>query len=321
MRRLDKDAFGFKEDRAMATATLAVHELPEKIRAAHPRSWWLRGHTYAFVAVIAAQILLVSTLCWLVIHESDYLPRGSEETVSGNISAIVVGQVFLLGLWAALGGLSTIPRWLIVGCITAGSTFLFVRVMGPVDLTEFLDIFPLMALLGLALVYLFAVLLLPLRRLAGWRVDFDSAYHPPGDVRRGQLRLMDFAALSCAVGLPLALSRLITELDPDSGAEVLMILTIMVPVAALVCAPSAYAVLATERVWLCRGLAAAWILFLAYTLSLLAHVMPDLDVNRSAGSMLGLKLGLAMLLFCVAGAVAGPLWVLRLCGLKLLRVA
>jgi hypothetical protein len=318
---LVQDAFGFKEDRAMATATLAVHELPEKARAAHPRSWWLRGHTYAFVAVIAAQILFVSALCWLVIHESDYLPRGWEETVSGSITAIVVGQVFLLGLWAALGGLSTIPRWLIVGCITAGSTFLFVRVVGPVDLTEFLDIFPLMALLGCTLVYLFAVLLLPLRRLAGWRVDFDAAYHPPGDVRRGQLRLMDFAALSCAVGLPLALSRLITELDPDSGAEVVMILGMMVPVAGFICFPVAYAALAPRRVWLWSGLAAAWILFLAYALSFLAAVLPDLDVNQGAGSVLGLKLGLAVLLFGVAGAVAGPLWVLRLCGLKLLRVA
>jgi hypothetical protein len=307
----------------MATATLAAHDIPEESRTANPRAWWLRGHTYAFIAVIAVQILLVRTFCWLLIYGSENvgLPRDWEESLSGSITAMVVGQVFLLGLWAALGGLATIPRWLLVGLIAVGSTLLFVHVMEPESWTEILDIFPLMALLGLALVYLFAVLLLPLRRLAGWRVDFDAAYHPPSDVRRGQLRLMDFAALSCAVGLPLALSRLITELDPDSGAEVVMILGMMVPVAAFLCFPVAYAALAPRRVWLWRGLAAAWILFLAYALSLLAAVLPDLDVNQAAGSVLGLKLGLAILLFSVAGAVAGPLWVLRLCGLKLLRVA
>jgi hypothetical protein len=307
----------------MATATLAAHDIPEESRTANPRAWWFRGHTYAFIAMIAVQILLVRTFCWLLVRGSEYvnIPRGWEDSLSGSITAIVVGQVFLLGLWAALGGLSTIPRWLLVGLIAVGSTLMFVHVMEPESWTEVLDIFPLMALLGLALVYLFAVLLLPLRRLAGWRVDFDAAYHPPGDVRRGQLRLMDFAALSCAVGLPLAISRLIMELDPDSGAEVVMILVVMVPVAALVCAPPAYAALATRRVWLWRGLTAAWILFLAYTLSLLASVFPDLDVNPAGGSVLGLKLSWAILLFSVAGAVAGPLWVLRLCGLKLLRVA
>lgn len=307
----------------MATATLAAQELPRENRSAHPRAWWLRGHTYAFVAAIAAQILLIRTLCWLVIRAQyfDLLPRGWEETLAGSISSIIAGQVFLLGLWAALGGLSTIPRWLLVGFIAAGSTLVIVHVMEPTDWIEFLDTFPLMALFGLALVYLAAVLLLPLRRLAGWRVDFDAAYHPPGDVRRGQLRLMDFAALSCAVGLPLAICRLIAELYPDSGAEVLMILVFMVPVAGLLCFPVAYAALAPRRVWLWRGLAAAWILILAYSLSLVATVAPDFDVNPAAGSVLGLNLGLAILLFCTAGAVAGPLWLLRLCGLKLLRVA
>jgi hypothetical protein len=306
----------------MATATLAAQELSHETRLANPRAWWLRGHTYSFIGVIAAQIFLVRISCWLLIYGSENvgLPRGWEETLSGSITAMIVGQVFLLGLWAALGGLGTVPRWLIVGLIATGATYLLVQVMEPDNWTAFLDTFPLMALLGTTIVYLFAVLLLPLRRLAGWRVDFDAAYHPPGDVRRGQLRLMDFTALSCAVGLPLALSRLIVDLDPDSGGEVVMILAGMVPVAALICAPPAYAALAPRRPWLWRGLAAVWILVLAYTLSLLASVFPDLDVNPAAGSLLGLKLGWAVMLFCMAGAVAGPLWVLRLCGLKLLRV-
>jgi hypothetical protein len=310
----------------MASATLLLDKAapsePESAAAAHSASaWWRRGHSYAFMALVAGQILFVRAICKVVAHGSEYLPRNTGEVLAGGICAIVVGQASLLGLWAALGGLATIPRWLIVGFIAVGSTFLFVHGMGTGNWTEFFEDFPFFTLFGLTLVYLVAVLLLPLRRLVGWRIDFDAAYHPTGEVRRGQLRLIDFAALSCAVGLPLALSRLITELDPESGTKTVIFLAIIAPLAGLICFPVAYAMLAPRRVWLWRGLAAVWILSLAYGLSLLAAIVPDFDLDRTAGSILGLKLGLAIQLSWMAGAVAGPLWVLRLCGLKLLRVA
>jgi hypothetical protein len=311
----------------MATATLLVAESPasEPLLVSAPRAadWWRRGHTYVFIAMLAVQLSGVWVLTKLILLAFSFWNSvGWFELFTTAMFALLVGQAFLLGLWAALGGLPTIPRWLLVGGMTIAGIASALASLRMASEEEVFIMLALASLMGLAMVYTFAVILLPLRRLAGWRVDFDAAYHPPSGVRRGQLHLMDFVALSCAVGIPLALCRLLMEFMPDDSQGLPIFLGVLALVATLVCAPPAYAALAPRRAWLWRFGAFVWTLGIAYSMSLVVHLIPDMNlISTSAGSVFGLNLGLAVLLFGIAGSVAGPLAFLRLFGLRLIRVS
>jgi hypothetical protein len=310
----------------MATAALLPSESAEN-EVGTPRAaaaWWRRGHTYAFIAMLAVQVSgvwVLTKLTLLAMHFSFGNSVAWLELYTSAMFALLVGQAFLLGLWAALGGLPAIPRWLMVGGVGVAGITSALASLQIVSEEEAFMMLAVASLIGLAIVYTFAVILLPLRRLAGWRVDFDAAYHPPSGIRRGQLHLMDFVALSCAVGIPLALCRILMEFMPEEAQGVPIFVGVLALAATLVCAPPAYAVLAPRRAWFWRLAALAWMLGIAYTQSLVVYLVPDLNVfSGGAGTALGLNLGFAVFLFGIAGSVAAPLLFLRLFGLRLIRV-
>ena len=240
---------------------------------------------------------------------------------SAVMIAWLFSQCFLLGLWAALGGLSTVPRWLAVGGASAIGALSTASAMTRGDWAEYLTVTPAIGVLALLCSSAFAVVLLPLRRLAGWRVDFDAAYHPSDGRRRGQLDLMDFAALTCAVALPLTLGRALAELMGGDVVELAIIVPIVGAIIFTVAAPTAYVVLARQRMWLSLAGIALWVFVLSLGYSKLALYLPDLNFfgggrQRSWGidwAILAFHMG-------IAASVALPLGLLRCCGLKLLVV-
>ena len=283
-----------------------------------PAAWWRRGHTYAMPAVAAGDVVLA----WLVtrLAEEHFQSGLISDLATSVLIGFLFAKCFLLGLWAALGSPATVPRWLIVGGLgLAGSAAVAVQLMGvnwEQSLTMLLEIM----LFAWITIGAFAVLLLPLRRLAGWRVDFDAAYHPSTGQRRGQMSLMDYAGLTCAVALVLSLCRCMMALDDTGDAEGLLALLILAAALMLTAAPAAYATLArrTTPWWLLA--AAAWLLLVCWCQSLLAAYFPGLNIFGSDYNVLGMEL--PTLAFHVGGALATvlPLALLRPFGLKLLTV-
>jgi hypothetical protein len=304
----------------MASATIAHDLVVEQHPAASVPVWWRRGHSYVFMAVAIGEIALTWGVVRLI--ENAYnLAAGWEQIASSAMIGFLFAQCFLLGLWAALGGLGTIPRWLAVGAVAAlGGLAITFEFITP-QWQEFLYQGPEIAALAALTATGFAVLLLPLRRLAGWRVDFDAAYHPRTGRRRGQLVLMDFAAMFCAVALPLTLGRVLIELMGESGAaELGVFIPVFVGIALLSAAPVAHAVLARRRAWLWVGLCLAWLVLVCLVQSILTASFPDLDLfgggtsgREILGTTFAFHLGVAL-------AVALPLGVLRLFGLQLIAV-
>jgi len=300
----------------MATATLSP-ALPAVADPATPAAaWWRHWHSYSIPVVVAAQI----SSTWLVVKlvEGPSLPPPYGEALIAIMIGFVIAQCFLLGLWAALGGLATVPRWLIVGAVyVTGAGALTIAAFGP-TWQSFLANGPEIILLGGVLMATFAAILLPLRRLAGWRIDFDAAYHPQPARRRGQLAMMDFAALFCAVALPLTLCRMLIESGSEDAAGTLIFVGIFALLALVTAAPVAYATMARRRavVWL-FGIA-VWIVLAAWGQSQLANFVPDFDPFGTNAGWAGMHWEVLAFHAGIAAAIAVPLFALRLCGLKLL---
>jgi hypothetical protein len=280
-------------------------------------AWWLRANSYSVPVVALGQIAAT----WLVVRIVEGPSWLSNyEMVMAAMLGFIFAQCFLLGLWAALGGLSTVPRWLAVGVVyVAGAWALIHAAFGP-DWQTMIDSAPEMLLMGGMLMAVCAALLLPLRRLAGWRIDFDAAYYPRPARRRGQVGMMDFAAMFCAVALPLSLCRVAMESDAENGAEIPMFMGLFALLVCATAAPVARAVLARRRKLLWLAGVAMWILAMAWGQSLLASLVPDLDLFDTAPNFIGLHWELLAFHAGIAVAVAVPLMALRLCGLKLLVV-
>jgi hypothetical protein len=305
----------------MATASLA-HELSTStlpVPAATPR-WWRRGHSYAFVAVATVEL----GLTWGVVRWAEQVAMGPTPLQSLIMAAMIgflLAQCFLLGLWAALGGLPTIARWLIVGLVSTVGSLAVADVFVSSEWGQLLDQGPIFVLLAGLMLAAFAGALLPLRRLVGWRVDFDSAYHAARGPRRGQLEMMDFAAMFCAVALPLTLCRALMELMGEEAAGVGLIVLIIGAVVLATAGPVAYALLNRRRPVLTLLVCGAWLVLVCGMQTALAARFPDLDVFGGRGSLLSIAGTVVAFDAAVAAAVALPLCVLRLVGLKLITVA
>jgi hypothetical protein len=303
----------------MASATL-VHEINVAARAqATGAAWWRRGHSYAFIAVAVAEVVLTWGVVRLVKNVVNGA-RGFENIAMAAMIGFLFAQCFLLGLWAALGGLPTVPRWLIVGTVSTVGALAVTCELLTSEWEQFLSQGPVMALLAGLTMAGIAVVLLPLRRLAGWRVDFDAAYHPSTGRRRGQIELMDFAALFCAVALPLTLCRSLIELMGNEAADIGVIIPIFGALVLVTAAPAAYAVLARRGVWIARTLGSVWVVAVCIVQSLLAARFPDLDVFDGRSSVWGLNWTVFAFHCSVAATVALPLGVLRLLGLKIITI-
>ena len=303
----------------MASATF-VREINVADRALEAgAAWWRRGHSYAFIAVALAEV----GLTWGVVRLVENVvngPWGFSSVATAAMIGFMFAQCFLLGLWAALGGLSTVARWLLVGMVSTAGALAVTDQFVASDWGQFIDQAPIMALFAGLTMAGFAVVLLPLRRLAGWRVDFDAAYHPATGRRRGQIELMDFAALFCAVALPLTLCRSLIELMGDEAARIGVILPIFGALVLASAGPMAYAVLACRGVWIWLVVGAVWLVAVCVVQSLLAARFPHLDVFNGRSSVWGLNWTVFAFHFGIAATVALPLGVLRLLGLKIITI-
>ena len=233
----------------------------------------------------------------------------------------VMAKCFLLAIWAALGGLATVPRWLVVGAVyVAGACALTIAAF---DRTwqSFLNNAPEVVLLGGIHMATLAAILLPLRRLAAWRIDFNSAYHPQPARRRGQLALMDFAAMFCAVALPLTLCRILIESEIEDASDMLLFLGVFALVELVTGAPVAWAAMARRRPAAWLAAAAIWVSVVSFGQSWLANAVPDFDLFGTSPGLAGMHWEVLAFHGGTAAAIAVPLLALRLCGLKLLVLA
>jgi hypothetical protein len=304
----------------MASAVLTSESQVASLPATTNAAWWRRGHSYAFLAVVALEI----AAAWAAVRSAEAVVNYAfayDNIVSAAMLGFLFAQCFLVGLWAALGGLGTVPRWLLAGFAAALGGLLLASVLIGDQWIEFLDQGPIMALLAVLTAAGFAVVLVPLRRLAGWRVDFDAAYHPATGRRRGQLGMMDFAAMFCAVALPLTLGRSLVELMGGDDAEGISVLVPVIAAVVLATAgPVAYVMLSRRGVWLRVAVSLLWVAAVCVVHSFLAARFPDLDLFDGRSGQWGVGGGATAFHGSVAVAVALPLVFLRCWGLKLLVV-
>jgi hypothetical protein len=246
-----------------------------------------------------------------------------------------LGQCFLLGLWGALGGLKTVPRWLLVGLTWIAGTLAFqianaaphhwelelgfARLQWEKLAGDILDnLFEALAI-GALIISGLNCLLLPLRRLAGWRIDFDPAYYRASEVRRGQVGLMDFAALLCACALPLSLIRLLAGNNDADMGEVLgipLVMLVFVPTASV----AALAVLARRRVLAWLTAAALGMVAMSWCHSWAAKSIDALSMFSTSQTVWGLNPSAILMHGGVFGVVVLTLGSLRLCGLSLITI-
>jgi hypothetical protein len=297
--------------------TTSAFPLDLRISPAAAAAWWQRSDTYVLAAVAAIQAASVGPVMWEMTNGKWSV--GGASGIDEALIGIVVGQCFLLGVWAALGGLRTIVRWsLIGGLFLLGVASIVVCFRADEDIASQC----LMAgLIGALFVTGFAAAILPLRGLAGWRVDFDLVHYAHIRRLRGQASFVDFAAMSCAIALPLTIARLGAESEGEpSASEWLTILGVMAVIAASA-APICYAVLAWRRLPWALLAAAGWSLAIGLAHGLLSLWTTQLNIVGSNTTWTGAVFSSTVFHAAIAVTCGGTLAALRLCGLKLLVVA
>lgn len=201
--------------------------------AAITPDWRERPHSRFLAGLVVANIAIDCLLSNVVSDGQVYFQYG-----------MLLGQLFLMGLWLAFGGLHVAARVLAVTLTTAVGTLAFLVASKSVgdDVQVFSPIAAIVVLTTCAA-------LLPLRILAGWRIDFDRAYHAPSSTRKLQLRLWHLIVYTAMWALVCALVQWFDDLDIGAAAIALSAL------AFLICFPIAWAIVATRYSW--RFLAAS----------------------------------------------------------------
>jgi len=297
----------------MTTATIG-REIIHSLNGAMP--WWRRQDTYV-LAVVAAIHAAVVGPAMLELNEGRWSIAGAgcwEEVLYG----IVCAQCFLLSIWAALGRFGTLVRWSIVGSVflLGVASFGYWARSGFDVGSQCLGA----GLLGALVVTSFAAALLPLRGMAGWRVDFDCAHYAHVQNRRGQVSLVDFAAMSCAIAVPLAIMRLSAEAaEETAGSQWPAMLSGMAAIGAIA-APTCYCMLAWRSLPLALMAGGGWAFALGLTHGLLSRWITGLDILGSDGTWTDAWLGATAFHGTIAVVCGGTLAALRLSGLQLLIV-
>ncbi|HVX09986.1 MAG TPA: hypothetical protein VHC22_02175 [Pirellulales bacterium] len=160
--------------------------------------WRPRDHTI-FLAVV-----VVMNVCLDLVALRTDVGHGTIMIWAGFLLA----QTFLMGLWMAFGGLHPLLRALLVASITAGGTLAASFSTGS-SFGNLAAAFLQLAPIAGTTVFATHAMLLPLRLLMSWRIDFDPAYYEVRPNLRMQFRLLDCIGLITAVALPLALGRLL----------------------------------------------------------------------------------------------------------------
>jgi hypothetical protein len=295
----------------LATATIGL-EQPASGAEALP-AFWRQPHVYGLAGMTVLQVASCRLEVW-------WLDGASAEWSHTLVLGGLFAQCFLLGLWGALGGLSTLPRWGLVGLVHfcgVVSMSLGMPILSLDSSSQALE----WGIIGALLVLFFAAILLPLRRLAGWRVDFDRRFYRGAHGRRGQLSVMDYAGYCVGLAAALAAGRLAIQAEVLPADALLTVAGVIIAVV-VVAAPATYLLVVGRRVWLAPLLALAWALVCAGTHSCLCFIHEDLDFfGATSGSVFaGLRLQLLCFYLGIVVLLGLTLLPLRLFGLQLIAV-
>lgn len=256
--------------------------------------WLCRFHSWWF----ASQVLVNLAAAVFIIR----LIRDNGSLTEFGLG-LLLGQGFLLSLWLALGGLPNVARFIGVSCVTlAGGLAVSDYEKAATNWGNWVFETGEIFIVCLFIVLMFHGLILPLRWLLGWRLDFDPAYHGPERTGRLQVGVTHFLAWTTFLAIPCALFRLLPSEDfTEVGVICLKVAAMTLPLAAS-CALAALG--RPSWLWI---LAAAGVLAVTWTAELF---IPDLVIDSN---FLQFNLG-------IGGAVMANLLVLRCLGLHLFSV-
>lgn len=258
--------------------------------------WFSRLHSWWFIAQVGANLIAT----WFIVRlmfDGDWPDLGI---------GLLLGQGFLLSLWLALGGLPNVARFVSVLLVTLIAALAVgdQSSMNP-NFASWVEQASQIFIVCFFMVLLFHGLLLPLRWLLGWRLDFDPAYHARERSGRFQFGIVHFLGWTTFLAIPCGILRLMPEEDfAETAATCLKVFAMTFPIAA----SFTLAVVGRKR-W--RWTFVAGVLFVLMWTAEMFIPNLELIVNES---FLKFNLGIVV-------AVAGNLVVLRLLGLKLFSVA
>jgi hypothetical protein len=295
----------------LATATI---DLKQELSDEHALpTFWRQPHVYALAGMTILEIGACRLEIWL-------LDGGLAQWSQTPLLGVLFAQCFLLGLWGALGGLSTLPRWGLVGLIHFAAVVTMsvrMQVLHEDFATRALE----WGILGALLVLFFAAILLPLRRLLGWRIDFDCRFYRGARGRRGQLSMMDYAGYSVGLAAALAAGRLAIQAEVLQ-TDVLLTVAGVILAVVIAAAPATLLLVTGRRMWLAPLLALAWALAIAGAHSCLCYLHEDVDFfgPNSGPVFAGVRLQLAGFYAGIAMLLCLTLLPLRFFGLQLIAV-
>lgn len=255
--------------------------------------WLSRPHSWWFIGQVAAN--LVAT--WFIIRlvgEMDWAELGL---------GLLIGQGFLLSVWLALGGLGNIARFVSVLLVTlAGALAAGDQRWSIPNWMVWLEQSTQVFIVSFFMVLLFHGLLLPLRWLLGWRLDFDPAYHAREKTGRLQVGLVHFLGWTTFLAIPCGILRLM----PEDGIEEITLICLGVSAMTLPVAATLFLAAVAKQTW-------RWLLFATLVFVAAWGIESVLPTMIFTEHFLQFNLG-------IAAAVLGNLVVLRLFGLKLFSV-
>lgn len=255
--------------------------------------WTRRFHSWWFLAQVAANLVAAWFIIRLVVEmESAELGLG-----------LLIGQGFLLSVWLALGGLNNVLRFVSVLVVTlAGALAVGDQQWSISNWMEWLEQSTQVFIVSFFMVLVFHGLLLPLRWLLGWRLDFDPAYHKQQPGGRLQIGIVHFLGWTTFLAIPCGILRLM----PPDGIEEIAVICLSVSAMTLPVAATLTLAAVAKRTWR-WSLVAALVFVAAWGIE---SVLPGMIFTEH---FLQFNLG-------IAAAVLGNLLVLRLFGLKLFSV-
>ena len=265
----------------------------------------ITGRQIAIVLALLAGNLLVVAVLWSLRNRVDVLH-------SGDVMAMFFshGQYILLAAWCAWGTGRATTRWLIALTLLAAVTFTFNHVAAR-SLGRYSDAFFNVAICGAILLAGWYALFLPLRWLLGWRLALDAS--ASGGVR-GQFRLKHWLGWTAALGVPLAVAKL---LYPGERTIECLFFSVMLALFALPFVVVSFRVAFSRRPWL-WSMAAALLAIVVGIVeeSFVVHCLMGgngvftwqvrwMQIQQTCGMNLGLIAGLL-----------GNLLILRLMGMR-----